>query len=709
MSTAGYMVPVAQLTAWGVPEVTIWDACKRNRERGGAGSWRHESDPSDKRRVLIDYASIPTPTRDKYKLPAVETLVVTKTDQQLRALHAGVRQELRTAAGQAAFDYFHYVARANQQDARELVEAAAWLELLTRCKGKTDVRALRVSGLETKADLLVSVLRLVIADKPRGLRVNNLQVLKRAQSAWAEARAGSVEAALATLVGRATRKAGITKNAQKLSDFAKRLILGLYLNPEQDVKLLPVQVARMYNDIATGSRQAYDRATGELLFGDANGAVALPALSERTITTFLSHPDTMALAARERNGSKFYKDWVRPYVHRSRPQFALSLTSADGAHLGFRMIVDGKLTNQRAVAFVIFDTFSGALVGWSVGDAETRELMRNAYARMLQITGGRVPLENQVDNFARNGETAEIFPTLTACAPYDPQSKYAERYIAQFESDVLRLVPGWLGGNIQDKKAVQKRNPDYAAQGYTLAQITEYMEGWAAEWNNAVVRGGKTRRELLEANVNPACELMPVARQAALFGHDTLVSVKRGAVKLQLYGQQYTYELPDYSNLLGELRNGARVRVRVLPQLAGERVWLYNYDPKNPDDLRRDTFLCEAPHVRQVQAAKGEQTPADKEELSRQLARRAGFERDTNARAQQVPALVITRNSTALVDDPEAVLAQGYTSKPMMQSAAEAVDPDAYASPRRLSQPKASAYTDHDDLGAKLLSDPDED
>ncbi len=61
---------VAELVAYGVPERSVWQGLWRHRDTG-TSSWSYVDDPTDKRRALINYETIPGTTIRKYGIPPV--------------------------------------------------------------------------------------------------------------------------------------------------------------------------------------------------------------------------------------------------------------------------------------------------------------------------------------------------------------------------------------------------------------------------------------------------------------------------------------------------------------------------------------------------------------------------------------------------------------------------------------------------------------
>jgi hypothetical protein len=408
------------------------------------------------------------------------------------------------------------------------------------------------------------------------------------------------------------------KNAQKVTEKAKKLVYNLYIN-ENGIKLLYPQIHRAYLDVIAGKRVFLDAESGEV-FG--KGDKELPAISEKTVYNLLEKDLVFkSWATKYRHGGKRYNDLYRPYVLGKKPQYALSMTSSDGETCPFYLKIKGKDTYNRATCYLIFDVMSGAIVGYAVGMQETKELMGDAFGNMLKFTNGIAPLENQLDNFNKNFETelSKIYPYISYCKPYSPQSKYAERLIGMFETQILRQYEGYRGANIQSVKDNSKVNPDAPTKTYTIQEIGEIYRKAVEIWNESQTTQQLSRKDLLFANINPECKQINEASIADMRGFYTLASIRRGYITIEVDGEEYVYEIPNYTNVLGKMQNANRVRVKYLPEKLQEKVWLYNYDASEPKRLNLDSYLCEAVIAPRANRAKAEQSEGDSQILGHHL------------------------------------------------------------------------------------------
>jgi hypothetical protein len=185
MNTGSLYVNAETLIAkHGIPADTVWNACKRHRD-GKARSWANIPDPADKRRVLIQYDTIPEATRAK--LPAKAQLLQQLADAQgaarreeleqtLRALLSPVsKQDLATLrayriqreTADLATGEVLTQERSGLPDARLQAAALAcrWLALMGAKRWKSKAERLRVSPAFAKlSDLQLACVAVYAAD-----------------------------------------------------------------------------------------------------------------------------------------------------------------------------------------------------------------------------------------------------------------------------------------------------------------------------------------------------------------------------------------------------------------------------------------------------------------------------------------------------------------------------------------------------------------
>jgi hypothetical protein len=634
----------------------LWVAINRNRSVTGT-SWVNIPDPTDARRKLILYDSIPETTINKYGIPKKQQLVQSIA---LDGIKTELKNDLKTLN-------YYMENKKTVHLAHEYTRIAAWLTLCAQ----TSPSGSRAKGFDGTDSMYETVIRLMNQEAKeyawRTWSVENLLVFKRRLKPFNQTEKGHIsrEEALESLV---YKKEGI-KNAQKVNDDFSRVALTLYIQKGTGIKLLMDQVYFEYEAIRTGRKQLVDSDSGEILTADQISVDNLPSVCIKTFQNFFKEPMIQVITSKLRDGNKYHNDKFRPYIMRMKPKFSWSMSSSDGETMPFRLIINNSLTYKRATCYMIFDVMSEAIIGYSFSMNENIEVMRDAFSDMLLRHDGLVPHENQLDNFGRGFETElkQIYRYVSFCQPFNPQSKYAERLIGEFEKNHLRKYAGYQGTNNQSKKQSGKKNPDIEDVGYTFAQLKKLYEAEILAWQNSVptwCKSGKTRQQLLDENKNPDKMRLPTMQLAQIAGESTILSINRGYIIKEVDDVKYAFEVPDYQALIPELQNVWKVRVCYLPNLLSQKVWIYNYKDKNLPQY--DTFLAECLAVDPNQASKAEQNEADSHKLGHQKKRVDQFDNWVDQKLAEIPSVAIVSMSQ---DEAEGILADGYTEKHLMNEA----------------------------------------
>ncbi len=645
----------SDLYNYGVPQFTVWTSLQRNRE-GISNSWSHIIDPKNKSLRLINYDTIPDATIKKYGIPTKQELIARLG---LESIKREVQTDIKTLnwynTNPKALDLAHEYAR-----------IACWLTYCAKMR-PSEARAKGFAGTDDFYETAINLINKEAVEYGfRTWKVKNLQVFKRLLKPFNEALKGkeSRDHALESVISDKFGK----QNAKKTNEDFEKTLLILYVNKYTGIKLLYEQVYNEYEAIRTGIKRMVDPETGEVLTEGEINISLLPQVHPRTVTNFFNEPEIKIITSKFRDGSKYHNDRYRPYISRLKPRFSYSMTSSDGQTMPFRLIINNKLTYKRAVAYLIFDVNSEAIVGVAYDKEENKSVMQEAFNNLLLQTNGLIPMENQLDNFGRSFESdlKQLYKYVSFCQPYNPQSKYAERLIGEFEKECLREVRGYQGTNNQSKKQSGKKNPDVIEVGYTFSQMVSLYEEKIAKWNNTAPKWskGRTRLEMLNGNVNPECVQLSPRELAKIAGEYRLESIDRGFVNMEYEGVKYQFEVPAYEQIVSHLENGWRIRAYFLPSHTINSIFIYNFKEINNTAL--DSFLCECINVDQVrpQAAKAEQTELDGHKLGHQQKRVSAFDAFVQKMGEEIRPVV-----TMTIEEAESIISAGYTEKDLMQEA----------------------------------------
>lgn len=655
-----------ELVGFGIPDITIKSGMARNRD--GNASWAHKPDPTDSRRKLINYDTIPASTIRKYAIPGKSELMMQLKKQQANLAKDTLRA-LHTAELDPKDNAWYQTRGMSATEAAGLASSAAWLRILTRIKGKNTVRALDIPGIETKQQLLALALEMISdpedsSEPPYGLhRVTNLRVLQRYMTAWKkESREDEQRASvLHGMMGK--------KNALKRTPEAERAMMSLFVNCDGDTKFNYIQVHEQYSRMVGG--RWVDAETSEV-YSD------LPELSLSTVKSYLGSPELQALGLL-RHGSKFYRDFLRPYVLGRPAQYAFSLSSSDGFAMPFWLKDNkGKSTWKRLTCYMIFDVASQAIIGASLGMSEGKESMRHAFLDLAVRQDNYMPIQNQLDNFARFYEQElEQIMMVKFCAPYNAQSKYAETFIGRFKEQVLRMYAGYIGRHSlthKNRRNEDKPNPQNGDVGYTFSETQALLDEAINTWNESLSKArGQVRAEILENRRNPEAKQITDLQVAIALGDRTKAKIDRGFIRIIRHGQERVYRVPNYADMLTKIdHRDLSVRVRFLDHLFDteqDRIWIFNYS--SDDNPALDTLICECERELGTNRSEVEATSADKRSLGRQLRWRKEYEESVTRLIDEIPGTLVPQELSP--EEAETMLAAGYSKKPDMMSAEQVV------------------------------------
>ena len=553
---ANFFLEFTELLGYSIPEGTIKAGLHRYRQ-GGALSWRNMTDPTDARRVLIDYDSIPAATLRKYEIPAKEILgrQLAQAQQEKLVQEAQVRQMSLPASVQV--DTAELTWLLNQKiervQAHGLARLAGWLKLLLTAKPSQ----CRAWGLDSKEALYAGALEAMTGEWAKkvlaGQKVNNVQVLKRKVKAY------KLEGVAAVV----SKRTGL-RNAQKLTEMQENLLIQLYADP----------------------RKA-DFDTVHRLLEEASVTYGWPLVGLTTCKTFLMKPATRALWTAPRHGVKMWHDQFDPIIPRNAPSFANALWVLDGTplELYFR---EGKKAHNRFEIFVVLDAHSWKIVGYALGRSENTAIVRQAL-RMACRLEGAVPHQVLNDNSSaiKSAEIQQLLPQLatyvTPAKVGNARTKIVEPFFKHLNARVLKWMSNYSGSNITAKSPDSHINPDAAkAEMKFFPQENEALEQVhlaIATWNEQI--GWKKRkvsiREWHATSVTSTQDRQrpfnPAMDVAAFYYEpkDTYLYTNRG-FDLVFRGERYVFDVEEVAFRRENI--GARFAVRFDPERM-DALYLY--------------------------------------------------------------------------------------------------------------------------------------
>lgn len=176
-----------------------------------------------------------------------------------------------------------------------------------------------------------------------------------------------------------------------------------------------------------------------------------------------------------RNGEKVLSDKVEPYIKRDASLLEVGdILVADGHVLNFNVInpFTGKPTRATLVGFL--DWKSTALVGYEIMLEENTQCIASALRNSI-INLDMIPKIVYQDNgrafrakyftddrgfteLGFQGLYSKLGIETVFARPYNARAKVIERFFKEFQEGFEKLLPSYIGSNIQNKPAYMMRN-----------------------------------------------------------------------------------------------------------------------------------------------------------------------------------------------------------------------------------------------------------
>ncbi|MBT0708796.1 hypothetical protein INE90_01124 [Bacteroides uniformis] len=337
------------------------------------------------------------------------------------------------------------------------------------------------------------------------------------------------------------------QSARKVDYKTERLILGIAVLPN---KPFNTDVAEMYNQFVCGELDVYDPDTGELFnpddYTDRNGEPRV--LSETTINNYLNKPKNRVLIEHKLSSWSTFMHEQMPHMHRHAPEFSFSKISFDDRDLPRKL----KDTKARPKAYYAYDVASQCVVGFAYNRNKNVDLVVDMFRSMFRLIDRRgwgcpaqVEVENHLmsqwkDSFLKAGV---MFPFVRFCAPQNSQEKYAEPMNGAKKKTVEHRNHLGIGRfyardrhyRTESRKVSDELNDTYEDKQYyswdelIADDMRDVMEFNNSPHPNQKKYPGMTRRQVLEANMNPSLEPVNKAVLARFIGEHVETSVRRNS------------------------------------------------------------------------------------------------------------------------------------------------------------------------------------
>ena len=242
-----------------------------------------------------------------------------------------------------------------------------------------------------------------------------------------------------------------------------------------------------------------------------------------------------------REGMKAYHDKVEPYIERDISKIEVGdIIIADGHVLNFQVInpFTGKPTRATLVGFL--DWKSTALVGYEIMMTESTQCIASALRNSILNLGiipkvvyqdngrafkSRFFQNNDFDENIFNGVYANLNIHSVLAKPYSARAKITERFFLEFQEELEKGRPSYIGTSIENKPAWLKRGEKLHQEWHkkltnnyvpTVQEAIKYINKWIEFHNLQPCPNDRSRtiQEMLDGvqkqhiNINVLNDLM---------------------------------------------------------------------------------------------------------------------------------------------------------------------------------------------------------
>jgi transposase InsO family protein len=532
-----------------IPEGSIHNGASKNR-RNKSTLWRYVNHPLDKRKILIQYESIPLSYYKKYDLPKEEVLyqkIIAKKKRLINERFEETKKELSInfeITYKYAYKRFlkYYYDQYRTDEKSDLYAKTHAILVLVQALNNEGHKLLDLHPYFLKYKLSVSA--------------NNLNGFYRLIRDCDEK---SIEE---IVIHGAVNKGG----CYKMTLIHEKILKKLYRNPQK--YSMPI-IFKMAND----------------KFLD----LEISTLSLSTIKLYLSQNEIQNSCLPFRNGKKWAEDNLLHYANKVHIEYPGEQWQLDGSKFQFNFLTkNNKVGSLRF--FVVLDSFSRKIIGCSISKSENTQLIMDSLIDAVKNTN-YLPKEIVYDN-AKPFFTPKFKRLIaeSSCAGVywraskvgDPKDKgKVERFVNTFQTRICSKEFGFIGEGKKSKRQnftlsderlkylKLKKNLRSEEELTTLFYklIEEYNQ---TEINNKVSANTLHITKIASPSINLSNHLI-----AKLFWKETLNTLTNNLILINKNSITYRYKLDD--DILSIKLNGFRFKV-YSNHIDHSKIYLFNID-----------------------------------------------------------------------------------------------------------------------------------
>ncbi len=530
-------------------EFAEMEAC--NIARRTILSWDNIKDPTDKRKILISYRTL----KSKYQ----ELIISRFGDPYIYVRNITIKQYLRMDA--KAIDFYTNYRTANcsvlpAHKIKQCTVCANWINLLLELDSNWN-KYKKALGMTAKPELYAAVIKIIEAETIK--LPNTYQRLRRKINEYKEQGYESL----------ISRKLGNTNSKKVKDELNSALLIEMISHPAQ-----------------------YDDTFISIKYNKAAEGMGFKTITPVTVGNY-RHKHAVIIKG-YRQGKDVWYDNAGKVIHQKRPSAPLLLINSDDNELDvfFQQIKVNKagqnITHHyyRPTLYVVIDAFNDYILGYAIGDTNTKDLIKAAYLdaanHIRQLTGGRYFWQQiKTDRWGidreRKNDLSQWFSCMAAFTPTqlgNSRGKVIEQtFRGNWSSKLRELFPrNYSGHNITAKKKVNRDWLESNKKDFpTIEQAAGLVEGFINEMRLIMDRTtGKTKqRQWLDA-FNTMAEdkkrLITDEQHLLLLGLDhtnpysnqpETNTITKSGLQSVINGSKYIFEVPadQFLNTIGKKVN----------------------------------------------------------------------------------------------------------------------------------------------------------
>ena len=232
-----------------------------------------------------------------------------------------------------------------------------------------------------------------------------------------------------------------------------------------------------------------------------------------------------------RDGEKALKEQVIPHIKRDISKIEVGeILVADGKRLNFQVINPFTGKPCRATLIGFLDWKSTALVGYEIMLEENTQNIASALRNAI-LNLGKIPKFVYLDNgrafkskyfmgspafceMGLKGIYEKLGITTVFANPYNARAKVIERFFLEMQESFEKLLPSYIGTNIENKPARLRRNEKFHSAIHkefipTIQQTIQMINSWLLYKNSLPCPNDKSKtiQEMLDSierqQINP--------------------------------------------------------------------------------------------------------------------------------------------------------------------------------------------------------------